>query len=116
MGAKVVFSSNNFSVTATLNDSPAAGVVASHLPIDALVQTGGSDIYFFVDFTVEAANLVEEVEPGTLAYWPAGSALCVFHGTEPVTPVEVIGKLDVAPDAFKKVMSGDEIALKMAST
>lgn len=114
MGVKVVFSSNDFSAAATLNDSPAASVVASHLPIEALVQIGGSDVYFFVDFTVEVANLVEEVEPGAVAYWPAGSALCVFYGTQPVTPVEVIGKLDDAPDAFKRVMSGDEIVLKKA--
>ena len=114
MAQKVVLKSKDISMPATLDDSPAAGVVASNLPFTGLAQTRGAEVFFFVDFRIEPQNPAEEVPPGTIAYWPAGSAVCIFYGGTPVTPVEPVGKIEGDPDEWRKVVSGDEITMEKA--
>ncbi len=112
MGEKVRFISRDLVMTATLNDSAAAAAVASHMPLDGLAQTAGAEVYFFVDFTLEDENPTEDTPPGTIAYWSAGSAICVFFGAQPITPVTVIGVLDGDPNEWRNVVSGTEIRLE----
>ncbi len=112
MAQKVVLRCKDVVMPATLDDTPAAGVVASNLPITGLAQTRGAEVFFFVDLPVVTESLTEEAPPGTIAYWPAGSAICIFYGGTPVTPVEPIGKLDGDPDDWRSVISGDEITME----
>ena len=114
MAQKVVLKCKNISMPAVLDDSPAADTVASNLPITGLAQARGAEVFFFVDFAVDLANPTEEVPVGTIAYWPAGSAICIFYGGAPVTPVEPIGRLEGNPDQWRKVLSGDEITMEKA--
>lgn len=111
---KVILSSRDVTMRATLDDNPAAAAVAAKLPIEGLAQTRGAEVFFFVDFAVEENDPTEEAPPGTIAYWPAGSAICIFYGSRPMTPVEVIGKLDDDPVLWRKVISGDSIMMKKA--
>jgi len=111
---KISIVCNDISMTASLNDSPAAQALLTSLPLEGLVQARGDEVYFFVNFSVDTGDLVEEVATGTIAYWPAGSAVCMFYGSEPVTPVEVIGKLDGDPVEWRGIMSGEEIKVTKA--
>ncbi len=111
---KIRFVAGDFEMTATLNDSKAAAALAENLPIEGLVQTMGAEVYFFVDFPVEEENPVEEAPPGSVALWHPGSALCVFFGARPVSPVTIVGMLDGDPSKWRDVVSGSPIMIEKA--
>jgi hypothetical protein len=57
------------------------------------------------------------VESGTIAFWPMGSALCVFFGnSQPYSPVSILGKVTGNLDLFKQVKSGNIIKVKLSAT
>ena len=115
MSEKVRFTTTKgLDMTATLNDSEGAAALVEHLPCEGLVQTLGAMVYFFVDFSVDEGEPTEEVEKGAVAYWPAGSALCIFHGGEPPSPVYVLGKVDGNPKEWRNVITGDAITVEKA--
>jgi len=54
------------------------------------------------------------VETGTIAFWPMGSALCVFYGkSQPYSPVSILGKITSNLDFFKQVKSGTTIKVEL---
>jgi hypothetical protein len=54
------------------------------------------------------------VETGTIAFWPMGSALCVFYGlSQPYSPVSVLGKVTKNLELFSKVKSGTRIRVEL---
>ena len=53
------------------------------------------------------------VETGTIAFWPMGSALCVFYGkSQPYSPVSILGKITKNLEIFKQVKSGTRIRVE----
>ena len=67
--------------------------LVKHLPIEASVSVWKQEVYFETGIDLEG-DLVLNVEPGTLAYWPPGRALCLFYGvSQPYSPVIRLGKL-----------------------
>lgn len=82
--------------------------LADALPLEGRAARWGDELYFDVPVEVDAeANARAEVEPGTIAYWPQGPALCLFWGPTPAStgpepraasPVNVVARLDdIAP-------------------
>ncbi len=54
-----------------------------------------------------------KVEKGQIAYWPMGSALCIFHGkSQPYSPVNIIGQITKGLELFKRVKSGTKIKVE----
>ena len=103
-------------VVATLNDSLTAVSVWNALPFSGHVQLWGDEIYFSIPVTAELApDATDVVEPGAVAYWPPGSAMCIFWGPTPVSradecraasPVNIIGKIEGDPFALATMMPG----------
>jgi len=114
MGEKVKITTGDLELTGTLDDTPAARQVAENLPAEGLVQTMGREIYFFVNFTVDAEELSDDAPGGSIAYWPPGSALCLFFGQRPVSPVAIVGKLDGEPSKLADALSGELIRVEKA--
>jgi len=53
------------------------------------------------------------VETGAIAFWPMGSALCVFYGkSQPYSPVSVLGKITQNLELFSQVKSGTKIKME----
>ena len=61
------------------------------------------------------------VELGDIAYWPPGSAFCIFFGRTPMSrgdeirpasEVNVFGRIEGDPKVFKKVKGGDQVAIE----
>ena len=110
------------SVTAALNDSATAYAVWDELPITGRVQTWGDEIYFPIPVdAAEAADAVETVDKGAVAYWPPGNALCLFWGPTPMSrgdeirpasAVNVIGAIHGDPTVLAAVPSGAEIVVE----
>jgi len=77
------------------------------LPVEGEATRWGDELYFRVPVDVDAEDPRAAVEPGTIAYWPQGSALCLFWGPTPAStdstpraasPVNVVARLtDVTP-------------------
>ena len=68
------------------NDSPTANLIHGALPIGARGNYWGGEIYFEIPVQAPAEESARDVvEPGTVAYWPAGHCLCVFWGPTPAS-------------------------------
>ena len=111
-------------VSAALNDSTTADAVWAALPITGSVQTWGDEIYFSIPVEApQAKDARETVEKGAVAYWPPGSALCLFWGPTPMSrgdeirpasAVNVIGVIDGDPTVLGAVASGTLIVVGRA--
>ena len=118
---QIEISAGDVIVTAVLNDSDTADELWAALPITARAQTWGDEIYFSIPVSVEeAADSQETVEMGAVAYWPPGSALCMFWGPTPMSApgeirpasaVNVMGLIDGDPTVLGGVADGTEVVV-----
>ena len=118
---QIEISAGDVIVTAVLNDSDTADELWAALPITARAQTWGDEIYFSIPVSVEeAADSQETVEMGAVAYWPPGSALCLFWGPTPMSApgeirpasaVNVMGLIDGDPTVLGGVADGTEVVV-----
>ena len=106
---------------ADLNSSKTAQLIWDALPIEARGNTWGDEIYFSIPVETGAEHPQELVELGALAYWPPGTAFCIFFGPTPMSrgneirpasAVNVIGRLIGAPKAFKQVKNGTVVRIE----
>lgn len=77
------------------------------LPVEGNASKWGDELYMTVPVNVEPTDTQTTVEPGTIAYWPAGPAFCLFWGPTPAStddrpaaasPVAPVATLeDIAP-------------------
>lgn len=119
---QIQISTGNLTLTATLNDLETANQLWESLPITGRVQIWGDEIYFSIPVNVEEElDSQETVRAGTVAYWPPGSALCLFWGPTPVSApgeirpasaVNVVGILDNDPTLLAQVPSEAEIIVE----
>lgn len=118
---QIEISAGDVIVTAVLNDSDTADELWAALPITARAQTWGDEIYFSIPVSVEeAADSQETVEVGAVAFWPPGSALCMFWGPTPMSApgeirpasaVNVMGLIDGDPTVLGGVADGTEVVV-----
>jgi len=121
MMRKILITINNLSVSAELNDSVSANKIWGALPLSGSANVWGDEIYFEIPVSLkEVSDAQQEVDVGTLAYWPPGSALCVFFGRTPAStsdkpkaysPVNILGSVDGDSKVFKIVKVGDQIVI-----
>ena len=109
---------------AELNQSQTAQQIWDVLPIEARGNIWGDEIYFSVPVEAETDNAQEVVELGELAYWPPGTAFCIFFGPTPMSrgaeirpasPVNVVGKLIGEPKLFQQVSDGTVVKIEQIS-
>ena len=106
---------NDINLTAMLLETPTADAIYHAIPIKGFSQIWGDEIYFEIPVTLgEEPEAKEEVEVGDLAFWPVGSAFCIFFVRTPVSrgnkpraysPVNVFGKIEDNPEVLKMVKS-----------
>ena len=106
---------------AELNSSETAQRIWDALPIETPGNTWGDEIYFSIPVQMEGEDPQAVVELGALAYWPPGTAFCIFFGPTPMSrgdeirpasPVNVIGRLLGDPTVFKRVSSGTAVRIE----
>lgn len=97
---------------AELNDTAIAGLIYGALPIIASGDLWGDEIYFRTPVNAENESPQDVVEVGDIAYWPPGSAFCIFYGRtpnstdelpRPASPVTVIGRIESDPEELRKL-------------
>jgi len=83
------------------------------LPIEGRIARWKEEIYFESGITVGLEKAKSKADPGVIAYWPMGSAICVFYGeTQPYSPVNVIGVVKTGIEIFKEVQVGKKIRME----
>ena len=95
-------STEKFNIQVKINETQTAKKLIEALPLSSTVNRWGDEIYFTIPVQAAIENGVEEVDVGTVAFWPPGSALCIFFGKTPASssekpraasPVTVIGSI-----------------------
>jgi hypothetical protein len=111
------------SVRAILSETATGAAIRAALPIRGRASTWGDEVYFAipVDAVEDEARAVVNV--GDLAYWPPGSAFCIFfgptpasHGNEirPASPVNVVGRVEGDATVFRQVRDGTPVLIELA--
>ena len=114
MPEKIRIFCGDVSMTATLNESKTAAELLKTLPVDSNAERWGDEVYFTVPLKMPAEDPQAEVPSGTIAYWPPGSAFCIFFGQTPYSPVNVLGTVDGDAAAFAPVANGDAVRIEGA--
>ncbi|MEA3403800.1 MAG: cyclophilin-like fold protein [Armatimonadota bacterium] len=123
MPTPITITAGDVEIEAELNDTDCAQMIAEALPIEGTAGTWGEEIYFSIDVDCPGEDLQQVVDLGDLAYWPPGSAFCMFFGmtpesTEeeirPASGVTVIGKMTGDLEPLKQVPSGATVVIERA--
>lgn len=124
MPRQITITAGQVRLPATLNDSASAQAVWEALPIEARANRWGEEIYFEIDVPLEEADdSRSEMKVGELAYWPPGSAFCIFFGPTPASrgaepraasSVNPLGMVEGDATAFSRVRSGERVRLEAA--
>ncbi|HEY7520999.1 MAG TPA: cyclophilin-like fold protein [Methylomirabilota bacterium] len=121
MGRAIRIIAGDVVAAAELNDTRTAAAVWTALPLEARGKTWGDEIYFGIGIRAEAEASKDVVALGDLAFWPPGSAFCIFFGPTPMSqgneirpasPVTVVGRVVGDPTVFKKVPTASMVRLE----
>ncbi len=86
------------------------------IPIEGRAALYKEEVYFETSLKMGEEKAKPTVEQGTIAFWPMGSAICVFYGkSQPYSPVSILGKVTSNLDLFKQVKSGTKIRVALAT-
>ncbi|MCW4053182.1 MAG: cyclophilin-like fold protein [Candidatus Bathyarchaeota archaeon] len=86
------------------------GTIIKNLPMEGRAALWKEEIYFELPIGMGDEKAKPKVEKGTIAYWPMGSAMCIFYGeTQPYSPVNIVGKITENLEIFASVKSGTRI-------
>ena len=87
--------------------------LAKALPFEGRAAKWKEELYFETPVKQGSEKPKPKVEVGTIAYWPMGSALCIFYGpTDPYSAVNVVGKISSNLEMFRTVKSGTKIRVE----
>lgn len=108
--------------TWTDDASETRAALEAALPVSGDAVRWGDELYFDRSLDAPLENAREVVPAGAIAYWPAGSKLCLFWGPTPASqdgepraaaPVTVVARLeDVA--SLSDLKGGAKIRLERA--
>jgi len=88
--------------------------IVNRLPIEGRAALWKEEVYFEIPVKMGEEKAKSTVETGTIAYWPMGSALCIFYGSsQPYSPVNVVGRITKNLEFFKQVKSGTKIRVEI---
>ena len=122
MSARIKIHVGEVSLIATLNDCSTASRIWEALPLQGNASRWGDEIYFSIPVKVEEADDArQDMEVGELAYWPSGSAFCIFFGPTPVSTgdapraysnVNPFGRMDEDVAPLKTIRDGEVVRIE----
>ena len=87
--------------------------IVRKLPVEGRAALWKEEVYFEIPVKLGEEKAKPVVETGTLAFWPMGSALCIFYGkSQPYSPVSILGKITSNLEIFSQVKSGTRIKVE----
>ncbi|MBE3116978.1 hypothetical protein IMZ68_07210 [Candidatus Bathyarchaeota archaeon] len=92
-------------------------MIVRKLPVEGRSAIWKEEVYFEIPIKMGEEKAKPTVEIGTIAFWPMGSALCVFYGqSQPYSPVNILGKITKNLEVFKQVKSGAAIKVELLTS
>lgn len=89
-------------------------MIVRKLPIEGRAALWKEEVYFETPIKMGEEKAKATVEKGTIAFWPMGSAICIFYGeSQPYSPVNVLGKVTKNLELFGQVKSGTKIRVEL---
>lgn len=85
MARTISITAGDIEVLADLDDSKTADAIWDALPLEFHGSRWGEEIYGSIGLKLSQESPQEEMEVGDLAYWPPGSAFCIFFGPTPAS-------------------------------
>jgi len=83
------------------------------LPVEGRAALWKEEVYFEIPVKIGEEKAKPTVEKGAIAFWPMGSALCIFYGeSQPYGPVNILGRVTKNLELFAKVKSGTKIRVE----
>ncbi len=90
--------------------------IVRKLPLEGRAALWKEEVYFEIPIKMGEEKAKPTVEQGTIAFWPMGSALCVFYGkSQPYSPVSILGKITSNLENFRQVRSGTTIRVQLST-
>jgi len=90
--------------------------IVRKLPVEGRAALWKEEVYFEIPVKIGEEKAKPAVETGTIAFWPMGSALCVFYGqSQPYSSVNILGKITKNLELFEQVKSGATIKVDLLS-
>ena len=87
--------------------------IVRKLPVEGRAALWKEEIYFEIPVKLGEEKAKPTVETGTVAFWPMGSAICIFYGnSQPYSPVSILGKVTKNLEVFAQVKSGTRIRVE----
>jgi hypothetical protein len=91
-------------------------MIVRKLPIEGRAALWKEEVYFETPVKMGEEKARSTVEKGTIAFWPMGSAICIFYGeSQPYSPVNVLGKITKNLEVFGRVKSGTKIRVELVN-
>jgi hypothetical protein len=92
--AHLKFSFDRVTLDAETLDTPTAKAIVAALPIEAVVQTWGDEVYFDIGVAIDREpGARATVTAGEIAYWPDGESIAIGFGR---TPISAAGEIRLA--------------------
>ena len=90
--------------------------IVRKIPVEGRAALWKEEVYFEIPVKIGEEKAKPNVETGDIAFWPMGSALCVFFGqSQPYSSVNILGKITKNLELFKQVKSGATIKVEFVS-
>ncbi len=85
------------------------------LPFEGRLTLWKEEVYFEIAVKLGLEKPKSKVEEGTLAFWPIGSAFCVFFGkSQPYSPVTILGKITKNLELFRQAKNGNVMKVELS--
>jgi len=92
-----------------------ADAILRRMPIEGRIARWKEEVYFESGITMGLEKPKSKIDTGTVAFWPMGSAVCIFYGqTQPYSPVNIICVVKGGLEIFRDVAAGAKIRLEKA--
>jgi len=88
-------------------------MILRKLPVEGRAAIWKEEVYFETPIKMGEEKAKGTVENGAIAFWPMGSAICIFYGqSQPYSPVNILGKITKNLGLFSQVKSGTKIRVE----
>jgi hypothetical protein len=88
-------------------------MIVRKLPIEGRAALWKEEVYFETSIKMGEEKAKGTVEKGVIAFWPMGSAICIFYGeSQPYSPVNILGQVTKNLELFSNVKSGTKIRME----
>jgi hypothetical protein len=90
-------------------------MIVRKLPVEGRAALWKEEVYFEIPVKMGEEKAKGTVEQGALAFWPMGSAVCIFYGSsQPYSPVNILGKVTKNLELFKQTKSGTKVRVELS--